>query len=109
MIITDRDRVLGAGKKWKHYIGQIFTPLQLYELDKHNQNPVKRPIQNLKDGLSKIRNACGTEVLAYHCEEMNYLCSINNHVDRASLGNQLLFKAFWGDTPDISIIWFKFW
>ena len=101
MIITDRDRVLGAGKKWKHYTGQIFTPLQLYELDKHNQNPVKRPIQNLKDGLSKIRNDRGTRVLAYHCEAMEYLYNINNYVDRESLGNKLPFEAFWRETPDI--------
>ena len=45
MIIRDSYRVLGAGKKWKHYLGQMFTPLQLYEPDKHNQNPVKRAIK----------------------------------------------------------------
>ena len=27
MIITDSDRVIGAGKKWKHYLRQMFTPL----------------------------------------------------------------------------------
>ena len=48
--ILDRDGVLGARKKWKHHIEQIFTPLRLSELDKHNHNPVKRAIQNLKAG-----------------------------------------------------------
>ena len=67
MIITDSYRVIGAGENWKHYLGQMFTPLQLYKPDKHNQNPVKRAIQNLKAGLSKIRNDCGTGVLEYHC------------------------------------------
>ena len=66
MIITDSDRVLGAEKKWKHFLGRMFTLLQLSEPDKHNQNPVERAIQHLKAGLSKIRNACGTGVLAYH-------------------------------------------
>ena len=65
-IITESDRVSGAGKKRKHFIGRMFTLLQLYEPDKHNQNPVKRAIQNLKAGLSKIRNDYGTGVLAYH-------------------------------------------
>ena len=64
MIITDSDGVLGVGKKWKHYPGRIFTPLQLSEPDKHNQNPVERAIQNLKAGLIKISNACGMGVLA---------------------------------------------
>ena len=27
MIIMDSDGVLGVGKKWKHYLGQMFTPL----------------------------------------------------------------------------------
>ena len=27
IIITDSDGVLGAGKKWKHYLGQMFTSL----------------------------------------------------------------------------------
>ena len=40
---------------------------------------------------------------------MEYLCSLNNYVARESLGNQLLFEAFGGDTPDISMIWFKLW
>ena len=26
MITTDSDGGLGAGKKWKHYLGQMFTP-----------------------------------------------------------------------------------
>ena len=94
MIIADSDGVLGAGKKWKHYHGRMFTPLQLSEPDKHNHNPVERTIQKLKAGLTKIRNACGTGVLAYHCEAMEYLCSINNYIDRASLGNRLPFEEF---------------
>ena len=35
-IIMDIYRVLGAGGNWKHYIGQMFTPLRLSEPDKHN-------------------------------------------------------------------------
>ena len=66
-------------------------------------------IQNFKAGLNKIRNSCGTGVLAYHCEAMEYLCDINNYVTRAILGSRLLFEAFWGETPDISMIQFKFW
>ena len=27
IIIMDSDGVLGAGKKWKHYLGRMFTPL----------------------------------------------------------------------------------
>ena len=63
----------------------------------------------MKAGLSKIRNACGTGVLAYHWEVMEYLCSLINHVARVSLGNRLPFEAFWGETLDISMIRFKFW
>ena len=70
MIITDSDGVLGAGNKWKHYLRQMFTPLQLSEPDKNNQNPVERATKNLKAGLNKIRNACGMGVIAYHCEAM---------------------------------------
>ena len=66
-------------------------------------------IQNLKAGLSKIRNSYGTGVLAYHCEAMKYLCSIKNYVARVSLGNRLPFEAFGGDKPDISMIRYKFW
>ena len=65
-IIMDYDGNLGAGKQWKDYLGRLFVPLSLSEPDKHNQNLVERAIQNLKAGLSKIRNACGAEVLAYH-------------------------------------------
>ena len=80
IIITYFDWVLGAGNNWKHYLGRMFTPLQLSETDKHNQNPVKRVIQNLKAGLSKIRNSYGVGVLAHHCKAMEHLCIINNHV-----------------------------
>ena len=48
-------------------------------------------------------------VLSYHCKVMEYLCDINNYVSQASLGNQLPFEAFWGETPYIPMIWFKFW
>ena len=67
-IITDCDGRLGAGKVWKIYLGRLFVPLSLSEPDKHNQNFVDRAIQNFKAGLSKIRNACGAEVLHYHWE-----------------------------------------
>ena len=97
MSITDRHRVLGAGKKWKHYLVRIFIPLKLSEPDKHKQNPVDQAIQNLKDGLSKISNACGKEVIAYHFKAMDYLCNINNYVDREIIGNQLPFEEFWGE------------
>ena len=109
MIITDSYGVLGAVKKWKHYLGRMFTPLLLSKQDKHSQNPVERAIQKLKASLSKIRNACGEGVVAYHWEAMEYLCDINNYIARASLVNRLPFEAFWGETPDISMIRFKFW
>ena len=44
MIIMDSNGVLGTGKKWKQYLGEIFTPFRLFGLGKHNQNPVKRAI-----------------------------------------------------------------
>ena len=108
-IITDSDGKLGAGKAWKNYLGRLFVPLSLSEPDKHNQDFVERAIQNLKAGLSKTRNACGAEVLAYHWEAMEYLCSLNNYVARASLNNRLTYEDFWGETPNISMIHFKFW
>ena len=40
---------------------------------------------------------------------MEYLCSLNIYVARASLGNRLPFEAFWGETPYISMIRFKLW
>ena len=107
MIITDSDGVLGAGKKWKHFLGRLFIPINISEPDKHNQNPDECAIQNFKDSLSKIRNACGVGVLAYHWEAMDYLCILNNYVARVSLGNRLPFEAFWGETPNISMIRFK--
>ena len=109
MIITDINGVLSGVKKCKRFLRRLLIPLQLSEPDKHNQNPVKRAIQNLKAGLSKIRNACGTGVLAYHWEVMEYLCSLNNYVAQAILGNRLPFEDFWGEMPDISMIRFKFW
>ena len=100
-IMTDCDGRLVAGKVWKSYLGRLFVPLSLSEPDKHNQNFFERVIQNLKAGLSKIRNACGAEVLRYHWEAMEYLCSSNNYVARASLGNQLPYEDLGGETPDI--------
>ena len=109
MLITDSDGVLGAENKWKHFLGQKFTPHRLSEPDKHNKNPVKHAIHNLKTRCSKISNACGMGVLAYYYEMMEYLCDINNYVARASLNNHMPYEAFWGETPDISTILFKFW
>ena len=97
------------GNKWKHFLGQMFIPLNLSELDKHNQNPVEHRIQNLKSRLSKISNYCGVGVLAYHWEAIEYICSLNNYVAHASLGNCLPFEDFGGETPNISMIRFKFW
>jgi len=108
-IITDSDKRLGAGKTWKRFLSNIFVPLILSEPEKHNQNFVERAIQNLKAGQSKIRNACGFEVSQYYWEMMDYLSSLNNYVARASLGQRSPFEAFWGETPDISMIRFKFW
>ena len=48
-------------------------------------------------------------MLAYHWEAMEYLCSLNDYVARASIGNRFPYEAFWGETPDISMIHFKFW
>ena len=107
MIITDSDGVLGVGKKWTNFMGRLFIPLNRSKPDKQNQNPVEHAIQNLKAGLIKIRNACGVGVLAYHWEAMDYLCILNNYVARVSLGNRLPFEAFWGETPNISMIRFK--
>ena len=70
---------------------------------------MERAIHNLKAVLIKIRNTCGDEVLAYHWEAMEYLCSLNNYVARASLNNRLTYEDFWGETPNISMIHFKFW
>ena len=67
IIITDSNGVLGSENKWKHYLGRMFTPLRLPKPDKQDQNLVKHAIQNLKAGLSKIKNACEMGVLAYHC------------------------------------------
>ena len=72
MLITDSDSILGSGKKWKQVLGRTFTLLFLSEPDKHNHNLFKRDIQNLKAGCSKIRNACGTGVLDYHFQMMDY-------------------------------------
>ena len=71
--------------KWKHFLRQIFTPLQLYEPVEHNQNPFKYTIQNFKAGLGKIRNDCGKGVLAYHWESMEYIFGINDYISQASL------------------------
>ena len=81
----------------------------LLEPDKYNQNFVERAIYNFKAGLSEIKNACGAEVLRYHWDAMEYLSSLNNYVARESLSNRSPYEAFWGETPDISIIQFKFW
>ena len=40
---------------------------------------------------------------------LDYLTSLKNYVARASLGNRSPFEDFWGETPDISMIRFKFW
>ena len=66
MIIMDSDGVLGAGKKWKHFMGRLFIPLNRSKPDKQKQNPVEHAIQNLKAGL----NTCVVGVLAYHWEVM---------------------------------------
>ena len=95
-ILTDSDKRLGVGKAWKSFLGGLFVPLILYEPDKHNQNFVERAIQNLKAGLSKIRNACGAGVSRYYWEMMDYLTSLNNYVARASLDNRSPYEAFWG-------------
>ena len=64
IIITDINRVLGEGNKWKHYLGRMFNRLRLSKPDKHNQNSVERAIKKFKAGITKIRNACGMRVLA---------------------------------------------
>ena len=107
ILITDSDGILGFGKKCKQVLGRTIIPLYLSETDKHNKTPVERSIHNLKDRCSKIRNACGTGVLAYDCETMEYLCDVNNYVVRSSFNNNLIYEAFWGETPDISMIRFK--
>ena len=108
-IITDSHGKLGAGKVWKNYLRRLFVPLSFSEPDKHNHNFVESAIHILKEGLSKIRNACEAEVLAYHWEAMEYLCSMNNYVSRESLNNRFLYETFWGETPEISMIRFKLW
>ena len=95
-IITDSDGRLGAGRVWKNFLGGLFVPLILTEPDNNNHNFVELAIQNFKAGLSKIRNDCGAKVLRYHWDMMEYLCSLNNYVARASLGNRLPYEAFWG-------------
>ena len=40
---------------------------------------------------------------------MEYLCDVKNYVSLDSLNNCLPYEAFWGETPDIPMICFKFW
>ena len=40
---------------------------------------------------------------------MEYLCGINNYIAQERLGNRLPFEEFRWETPDISMIQFKFW
>ena len=110
MIITDSNGVLGAGMKWKHFLRQIFTPLQLYEPVEHNQNPFKYTIQNFKAGLGKIRNDCSTGGYLHTIGSpwSTYLVLMITF-PRQAIGKWLSVEAFWGETPDISIIRFKFW
>ena len=92
----DINSILGTGKEWKQVIGQINPPLFWSEPDNYNQNPSECAIQIVKDGVSKIINACGTRVLTYEYETMEYLCNVNNYVARDSLKNQLPYEVFWG-------------
>ena len=109
MLPTDSDSVLDDGKKRKQVLGKTFIPLHLSEPNKHNQNPFKCDIQNLKAGCSKTSNSCGTGVLAYHCEMMEYFFDVTNYVDQAILNNRIPYETLWGETPDISMISFKLW
>ena len=96
MIITDIDGVLGAGKKWKHYLGRMFVPLLLSEPDKHNKNPVERAMRKLKAGLSKIRNACGTGYLHTIARRwFNYAILMIN-LTRQALVTGCILKHFGG-------------
>ena len=100
---------LGAGKQREHVPGVIFIPLLSYKPDKHNQNLIKHAIQNIKDGVIKMRNYCGTGDMSYKYDMWEYLCDINNNVVQASLNNIILYGVFGGGTLDISMIHFKLW
>ena len=73
MLPTDSDSVLDDGKKRKQVLGKTFIPLFFSEQDKHKKTAVKCAIQNMRASCSRIRNTCGTEVLDYHFEKMEYL------------------------------------
>ena len=108
-LITDSHSILGAGKKWKQVLGQKCNPLLLSKPDKNNKTPVERAIQNLKFGVGKIRIACGTGILAYAYEMMDYLCGVKDYFPGYKLNNRLPHKVFMRETPDISMFRFKLW
>ena len=108
-LVMDSHSILGTGNLWKRVLGMTFTPLFLSEPYKHNQNLVGKSIQGIQSGVSKIMNACGVGVMAYKCDMWEYICDVNKYVAWDSLDNSLPYEVFWGETPDISIICFKFW
>ena len=57
---------------------------------------MKRAIQKLKAGVSKIRNACGMGIGAYKYEMMQYICDVNGYVYQDRLNNRLMYEVFWG-------------
>ena len=52
-------------------------------------------------------NAYGMGVMAYKYNIWEYICDVNNYIDRTTINNSLPHELFWGETPDISMIRFK--
>ena len=76
------------------FLDELDSPLILSEPKKHNRNPVELGIWDIKRGIRKNRNACGTGPLKYDDGMWEYLCDVNNYVARVSINNRLPYEFF---------------
>ena len=61
-----------------------------------------------KDGISKFKQVCGLQGNEYLSDMWTHYSDVDNHLARKSLNWRSLLEAFTGETPDLSVLRFKF-
>ena len=62
-----------------------------------------------KDGVSKFKQVCGLKGNEYLFDMWTHYSDVDNHLARKSLNWRTPLEAFTGETPDLSVLRFKFY
>ena len=107
-IKMDGDQAKNFSQKWVETCTKYHITQHCLEAFKQNQNYVERWVQMAKGVISKIKQVTGCDD-KYAYDMWQHVSDVDNHMAQKSLKWQTPLESFCDETPNLSIIQFKFY